>query len=622
MGSSRREDPRLQESLDRLRALGYLRSPAELFVADKVTPRAGILRTSLVSGAWIGLGGGFVAGVVLAISVLAAVPELLSQPRDLAWLSFDLVLVSAVGAGLLVTLLTSLLLSWKRRRKVPWREGAERFLLLIAVLPPALYLSDVFGRFLLHQLQGRSWWLGAVAAAIVATILAVAWGRLLRGLLASAGLAALDGLKLSSLRGIRFQIRGLVLLSNLLLLFLGPYREMRALPRLDQVPPREVAASNEGILLITLDGIDELELSSPDSTQLSPRSLDDAHLTNDPVAFWNSLATGFEATVHGLESASAYAPTGVRGGLEMAMRQPVLAGVLRGVLPGLGLAELRVHDQRELLRPPLWEIAAHCGRPSSVINAWASYPAAQHPELSVLSDRCFLRMWEGERVDADPHLQHPLRDQLLETGQAAIATRVQYPSLVRGDAMARTAPQVGLDDFREAWEFAVAADLFHAELARRDHQEGAYRLVVLHLGGADILERSLRRVPEGRSMVIARRLIDLYHEFMQSMLSQFIGDLGSTPWVVVSSHGSRSGRSAAIYSSEDFRARNALQVAPELLRTLGVPPARDMRVESLDPSQLTPMPSTWGRRASWTPAAMRSAADLERLRSLGYIGGQ
>jgi len=397
---------------------------------------------------------------------------------------------------------------------------------------------------------------------------------------------------------------------------------MRALPRLDQIPARELVAPGERLLLITLDGMDQLELPIGDSELGESRSLEDIDLPKHPAAFWNSLATGFEARVHGLEAASAYAPTGVRGGLEEAMRQPVIAGVLRGVLPGLGMAELRAHDQRELLRPPFWEIAAHCGRSSSVINAWATYPAAQHPELSILSDRCFMRLWEGEGVNEDSHLQHPLREQLLQLAQNAIAARSEYPSLVRGDSILRQAPQDGLRDYWEAWEFAVAADLFHAALARTDHEEGTYRLVAVHLGGADILERALLRVPEGWSKVLAQRLGTLHGEFVQSLLSQMVDRVGSSPWLVVASENSKDGRTAVIYSSRETRAQHTLQLAPELLRFVGVPPALDMRLEALGLTELTPMPSTWGRRAPWTPVALRSAADLERLRSLGYIGGQ
>jgi hypothetical protein len=616
------EDPRLSEGLERLRALGYLRSPAELFVAGQVSARGGILRTAFISGAWIGGGGGLLAGLVLAISFLVAVPGLLSQPSEFLSLGLDLVLVSAVAAAILVTLLTLVILSVMRRRQTAWRAGAERWLLLLATLPPSLYLADVFARFLLYRVHGWRWFLAAFLAAAVAALLAGAWGRVLRALLAAAGLAPTETTGLGVLRGIRIQTRMILLLVTFMALVVGPYRQMRALPRLDQVAPPHTAAPSETLLILTVDGISGETLRGEIGASETPRTLEGPGLMEHPAVFWNSLATGFGAHAHGLESASDYAPSGVSRGLEEAMRQPVLAVVLRIVLPGLGLAELRALDQRELLRPPYWEIAARCGRPVSVINAWATYPAAQHPELSVVSDRCFLRMWEGESVDADSHLTHPLRAGLLQTAQAALERRGEFPSVVTGDSLLATTPLYGLEDVREAWGFAVGADLFHASLAEQDLRDGSYSCVAAHLGGADVLVRAVNRAPAGTTQVLGERLIRLHARFVGDLVAQLCHGSGDeASWVVVASTLSAGGREASVLASESPRMGRILQFAPEVLWRLAIPPARDMDTEMLTLPPSWVRPDTWGRRANWTPAAERSAADLERLRSLGYIGG-
>ena len=92
-------------------------------------------------------------------------------------------------------------------------------------------------------------------------------------------------------------------------------------------------------------------------------------------------------------------------------------------------------------------------------------------------------------------------------------------------------------------------------------------------------------------------------------------------WFLVSSELSEQSRSAAVFSSQKQKPRRALFFAPVLLWHLGVPPAMDMAAPSPELRFKSPGPESWGRRPGWTPTAERSAADLERLRSLGYIGG-
>jgi hypothetical protein len=230
-------------------------------------------------------------------------------------------------------------------------------------------------------------------------------------------------------------------------------------------------------------------------------------------------------------------------------------------------------------------------------------------------------MWEGEMVSEDTHLQHPLRPDLLQQAQTALEERVRYPTVARGDSILRVLPLSGLEDFREAWEYAVASDLFHASMARQDHEARAYELVVVHLGGADILQRAARRVPQGAAREWSRRLTQMHRSFVDQLVEELLEFSPGDPRYLVSSLFQDDGRSAMQFSSEDLAAGEVLGFAPRLLVQLGIPPARDMRQGSGTALTGVTAPASWGRRANWTPAAERSSTDLERLRSLGYIGG-
>jgi len=612
------EDENLREGLRRLRELGYLQSPAEQFVARRVPPAAGSFRVAAVAGLWLGAGGGLLLALLLAISMAVVEPLLLDHPGDLGRLTLDLLLVGMVGGAVLVTLLTWPLVVWRRRRGALPMGGLDRFIDLLGRLLPALYLCDLAGRVLLPHVAGALWYGALAVAALVATLLGDAWGRLLRALVSAAGLRGRDGLSLAGARG---PMLALVLAASVLLLVGGPYRRLRPLPRLDQVKAPVAQQNGAKLAVIFVDGVQPQDvpgtLESLDPPP--PVEMKGERLSDHPETFWSTVATGFPPAIHGLMSPAAMAPAGVDASLGGVGRQPFLQLVVQGLLPGVGLGVERAHDQRELRRPPFWEIAVHEGRQATVIDAWATYPAARHEGLSVVSDRCFLRMWDGADAGNDPLLVHPLQPRLVVRARKALGERSSHPSLVQGDSLLANVAFRQMETFREVWDYAAASDLFHAFLAREAFHDRETDLVVLQLNGVDLVRRAAARCDGPATAELARRLLGSYLEFQDDLLRGLMEEAAGRQRLLILSRKvaeeGASRRRAWVWPRAFLgEAMSVRAVTPGVLAALGIPAARDM----VRPSPQGP--ASWGLRPAWTPAAGRSPADLERLRSLGYIG--
>jgi len=609
------DEESLQEGLRRLRELGYLRSPAEDFVARRVPENASAWRVALVAGLWLGVGGGILLGGILALSMLIAQPDLLSNPIDFLWLSIDLLVAGAGLGGFAVVLLTWLLVGHRHHgRPTPaWLERGVFFTLSVL---PALYLSDLFGRFLFPRLPGALWYLALIAGAFVAAFLGERWGRLLGALVSAAGLwSSAPGPGPAPSRG---WSRAFLLLAAICLLLLGPYRGLRPQPRLDQIAVPPTVSSPSPLGLVFVDGVTPQDCAfTMGLLESQPRELEGESLPLHPESFWSSVATGFPPEVHGLESPAAKAPAGVSGSLGEVGDQPLFGLVLHGLLPGVGLGKLRAHDQRELRRPPFWEIATHLDLSCLVINAWATYPAARHVGLGIVSDRCFLRMWDGKDAGNDPLLVQPPRPELLQRAKSALSHRSSYPSLEYGDSLLSKLPMRQLEEFREVWDYAAAADLFHAFLAEDALGANDPTALILQLNGADMVHRAVSQCEGGPARQMALRLEKKYLAFTDQLLEEVLQVPGRKKVLVLSkveTQGGSARRRAWVWPASFASGGGVYRLTPALLRALGISPAHDMQGAFLGG------PPSWGLRPDWTPPATRSSQDLERLRSLGYIG--
>jgi hypothetical protein len=661
MGDERGGDPkRLEQGLRQLRALGYLQSPAEVFVARRMPRRGGALRSTLAVGTWVGGGGGGAVGLLLWLAALLASPGLIDRPGEAGWLLLQMVAVVALGGALLVCAVT-----WPLFVRMPQSDHARgtrlvRASLLLTALLVAAYVADVLGRHLLQGLP-RSLWpavlvgLAALAATVgswlaelMAVMVAAARLRVAREPAQSpqprapAGLLWLPGLCVA-----------------LVLLGFGPYTQLRPVPRLDELPKPPTAAIAGPLLVVAIDGlalsdVQELAAHAPASLLgvcgAQARSLRADRAARAPTAFWNEIATGLPARIHGLSGAAATLPVGVRGEVSGLLRDPVLSTVSQRLLPGVGLGRLQASDQRELLRPPFWEIATWAGRRVLVVNWWATYPAAQHPPLEVVTDRWFLRLWDGDPAAlADSLLSAPrdLAAQLLGGMRDAAALlelaaqrRLQLPAAAAGDSLlALDAPgaDAGAAALSGAWRYATSSDALHVALAQAALGHASRDVVVVHLNGLDILDRRVNALarsagrsagvdPQGRRRSVQLR--DLYIRYLDALLQPLARAAPAGRLLLVGSAEREPGREvwawatgpAVLEPSTD----SMWELVSVLLADLGIPPSREMHAP-WPPAERTgawalPRPATYGQRPDWTPRVGRARQDLEGLRSLGYIG--
>lgn len=607
-----RTDPdRLEDGLARLRELGYLQTPAETYVASRVGRAGSRRRSAAAAGVWIGGGGGVIVALLLTLSAVVAEPSLLERPRSLTWLALDItalmVVVGGFGTGLVA-------LGSLRPRGDGVRgpeRGFERPLVWLPGTVAALYLADRLGRAVLADLVGGTWIVGVGVVALGVGLLGAAVSWSLSGALA---MARLQG------RGIFRPARlarwerplPLVVFTGLalVLLNLGPYRGLDPLPRLGDL---EVATAGtvHPLLLVAVDGAGG-PMVWPG--ELSARAVGEGHaeVSQHPAAYWNELATGFEAGEHGLGSAAAAGPRGFDQGLGELRDDPLLDVLVRHLLPGVGLGRTVASDRRDLRRPPLWEIAASAGRRVRVVNWWATYPAIAIPGLEVVSDRHFLRLYDG-RAEG-PGLVWPpsLLVEDVRTWRAGIGpARERLQGYTQGLARLR---DVGLaSPVREAWDLATAADLYHVTRAIEGLEDND--LVVVHLNGMDIVRRAIERADIDDAVADALRAAqEVYvHDLLRRLIEAWDHE------TVAVLHGQEG---TWVVGPTSMPQRN-VEWAPWILWSMGVVPAEDMSLPSRLRGDPLPSgrPSTYGRADAPDHPDGRSGDDLEQLRSLGYIEG-
>lgn len=606
-------DPdRLEDGLARLRELGYLQTPAEAYVATRVGRAGSRLRSAAAAGIWIGGGGGVLVALILTLSALVAEPALVERPRDLAWLWLDITAVMVVLGGV-GTGLTALGVLGPTGEGV--RGGTARFERPLVWLPgaiAALYLTDRLGRVVLADLVGPAWTLGAVVVAVGVGLLGAAVSWSLSGGLALARLQGRGVFRPARQRAWERPLP-LVVFAGVAfgLLTAGPYRGLDVLPRLGEIDVATVATRHP-VLVVAVDGVDGPRVwPGAPPTELSSGAAG-ASGGLHPAAFWNEFATGFSAAEHGLGSASASGPRGFDQGLGDLREDPVLDMLVRHLLPGVGLGRTVAADRRDLRRPPFWEIAAAGGLSVRVVNWWATYPAIAKPGLDVISDRHLLRLHDGRPQGPglvwppDLIVEDPARWRTeLVAGRARLAGYAQGRRVIESRELPPAVVAV--------WELATAADLYH--VARAIEGMGDHELVVVHLNGMDMVRRAIERHGVGEAG--ARSLRAAHEAYVHDLLARLIEAWDHDTIAILR------GRTRCWTSGPTAMPARPTEWAPWVLWSVGVTPPLDMNIPSGlrgDPLPAT-RPATYGLADPPDHPDGRSGADLEQLRSLGYIDG-
>jgi hypothetical protein len=592
-------DPRkLEEGLEQLRELGYLRTPASAYVARRVAGRQSMVPAVLASSLWLGAGTGLAFSILMVVSAVISDDSLLGAPRSLLLLFFQLALVLTVIFALVAGLFSSAVL-FLHRRGAPIRGSwTERFLVLVPGLLATVYLVDRVGRALLEGADPGVWGAGAALLVLVAAFFATVFSGAMRGALAMVRLQLHGTWTPPRISAVERFTPGLVGMAvSILLVITGPYRPGDRLPWFDEVTVQPVAEATR-LVLVGVDGL-PADLAPEDARP----GVAWPELTDSPTAYWNEIATGFSAREHGLVSPSTSAPRGWGGGGERLREDPLLGTLVSRLMPGLGLAEQHAADRRELKRPPVWEIAARGGRRTRVVNWWGSYPAVVSPGLEIVSDRQWLRHSAGAELDSS--LAAPayllLDEARFEAARARYAGEIERFTPLLDEL---EAPR----EIREVFALAATADLFHVECAA--DAEGT-DFVALLLTGCDVLLRAGAGV-ETWDAAASVRLRSTWLDYIVERLLESLGPATGDLWVLGVER-ELSGAVSGTWGVGPWPGRPAAMGAAVLER-LGIPAAADMAGASVGG------PETYGLLRPGEGSSARVAPDLEQLKSLGYIG--
>lgn len=305
----------------------------------------------------------------------------------------------------------------------------------------------------------------------------------------------------------------------------------------------------ERILLIAVDGLEwrvALPLVQgghmPELRALMERGshgwLETLAPTRSPV-IWTSVATSKNPESHGISGFDV--SRGDRGGTRL----------------------VRSFDRRT---KAFWNILSDYGRTVNVIGWWVTYPVEAINGLMVaqtntVSMRETRRMRKGSLAEGMPHQVHP-PDREAEIFAILHETEGGLNGIIErtfGDA-ARP-QQAPLEALLEASRWSLRADATYAAIAEELAREGAFDLMAVYLGGADVvghrfwryLEPAAYRHPPTREE--AERfggIIPSYYVYLDRIIGKLRDATPGTPTVfVVSDHGMAAYRTDAPYRPDD-----------------------------------------------------------------------
>lgn len=615
---------RYEEVRRKLVERGYLQGPIERFLLRDLLAVGGPLRAVVRTALKAAIVGAPLLGALLAASVVAANRPLLGG-RDavVLWIYFG-VLSAAVlfaldaGAAGLAALLA-------RRRGARGADAIRAGLIVAA--PVLVYLIVLQARGRPHGTLAGT--LGFLLAAIVASAL-VAW---LAGIVSLAAIVGRTGDVPD-----RNRRTAAVVVAVLLPIALAFFVIPRGGAASSSSPPSPFTPHPAAgrALVVGVDGLDGALVEA-----VAPRGAAEGLLGAiargamfptrrtpgiEPAQVWTTIATGMPVEAHGVRGASATRLPGVATPLAVHEAPGGLAA-LRLLLPGRTVpatgAGRRVRT--------VWEMASFA-EPTAAVGFWATWPArgieGDATTGYVVTDRVLAKLLSNGREDRDvrpeslfARLAHDFPAQRALWRKAFDARFAALPGETRA----------------VAWESALI-DVFSWSTLSHLEDDPAVRAGFVYLPGLDILRHHLAASAsaEAASGVVAAQAIETYVRWLDATVFASLASEGPEVRVVIVADPGRS----ATAGSEGFvavfgdSARPAcvgptigdLDVAPLILRVLGLPASREMSGHA--PARCfegaaPPLPriATWGRRG--LPAGnVTSDYDpemIERLKSLGYV---
>lgn len=637
---ARKDDARVDELRQRLRALGYLDAGVDRFVLGPARHARRPVTIAALASLRIGLLAGALLGPAAAIGIATRLPGLVTGSRDAVIVALYLAVLFGVATAV-ISFLASLAVT-----RLPDRLIAQR----ARVLSRAAGVL-VGGACLLYL---TLWWrianadsaaLSPIWTAFVLAI-AVAISLLLGHATAIAAFAVMAaGVTADAAPHDRRQSAWRLTAVAAVVAFIGAAGLLlvAAPARPAGVQPPDLAVVSPGIRLavVAIDGFDPAVLEAlipsgrvPTLSRLlaTGGARLQADAVRDPAREWMTVATGQPPAVHGVHSLETRRVAGLQGAMTSEDAPPPLTSALRDVTDLLRLTRPSTASGSQLRAKTFWEVAADAGLRTAVVNWWATWPAtsAGNNPPTVISDRATLRLERGGALDGEIAPEDVY--QRLHGDWTAIKQQAA------GDVTSLLAPAAD-PETTKALRRSAEVDALQIAMASR-LESASLDLLAIYLPGLDIAQHALLGSGDAVSASgLAERLDGLrgYYLFLDGLLGRFTREISAEMTVVIA----EPGRIATIthgllaVSGEGSVARvqteaRAIDIAPTLLYVLGIPVSRELAgqpVLDLFAADLVArfpvrVVDTYGHRAA--PSGLREGQPLdremiERLRSLGYV---
>jgi hypothetical protein len=642
------EQLHVDELRQRLRSLGYLDAGVNRFVLGPATDRRQPSTIAFLAAVRVGAIAALLLGPAAAIGVNGRIPGLVTGARDAIVIAIYLGFLfgAAVSLATFLASLAAASLATERlagsARRLSRIAGASVTVICLAYLTLWWRTATTAGfgftaftwtAFALAVASAISLLLGHVTAS---TAFAVAMAR-------HGGVGSASGPVSTTARS-WLPTLGAALVAfagaAALLVITAP-RETATAGRI----PLTIVSSGVRVRLIAIDGIDPRVVDDLAASGRLPSlsrfirgarahlTLDESGQPRDPARVWTTIATGTTPDVHGVSGLETRRVAGVQGTVTVG-ESSRLSRLIRGATDLVRLTRPSIASGSERRVKTLWEVAADAGLRTVVVNWWATWPASSSGEGTiVISDRAALRLDVGGALDA-------------EVAPPSIYERLhqQWPAIrSRATANARAASaslEWGSPETREVLDRSAELDAVQLELMRAV-QTSTPDLSALYLPGLDIAQNTLlgpRETALAPSEMTARvQALRDYVVFLDRLLADSIATTDSELVVLLTEPGRVAATAPGLMTiagpiaapPADIQGR-AMDVAPTILHTLGVPLSRELPGAPLsslfDPDFVQRYPvrhvATYGPPT--TQPADRSGQPLDqemidRLRSLGYV---
>lgn len=626
---------------ERLKSLGYLNAPVDRFVLGGAADRRSAVTLAAGASARIGMLAGLLLGPTGAIGLASKLPALITNLTDAlvmaAYLAVVFGLVAAMAAFVVITPAGLVAQSFVasatfpvRARRVAATAGVVIFLACLAYL--------------------TLWWRAAVTTASaptpvfsvavlgVAVTISLVLGHVVM-VTALALVARLDpteamrpGVPLSSWN-VTLPLAGIAFVGAAALLFASA----PGVAPLSSTPSLTVVPTGQRLLVLAIDGVDQTLLTKlrtqgtlPHINELLAAGVAEmaSDTDRDPARVWTTMATGQPPERHGISALEGRQLAGVDGRLQPTSRLGVLVA---GATDLLRLTRPALASGTERRIPTFWEVAARAGLRTSVVQWWATWPAAERGEDTgiVLSDRALLRLEQGGPLDGEiaPSALYATLEKTWTDRRARFTTRAA--AAVSTDTVATT---------RTVIERSAALDASIVDLAREPSLTDV-DVQVVYLPGLDIAQHGLLTAGNSAaapSEITARvAAIERYYQFLDGLIADLVAGpravlLVTQPGRVSSpGHGLMALRGAPARVGQTLTTSTA-SLAATALYVVGVPVAADLagRVPAelfasdfLAAHPLRTVP-TYGPRRTEPRRSTGQPLDqemIERMRSLGYV---